>query len=48
MKKALFFAALAAILYLFFELPNLIKLVIYTAAPFVLLVFAYILERNEK
>lgn len=48
MKKALFFAALAAILFLFFELPNVVKLYIYIAAPVVLLALAYIVERNQK
>lgn len=48
MKKSLFFAALAVLLFLFFELPNVIKLYIYMAAPVVVLALAYIVERNQK
>lgn len=48
MKKILFFAALAALLFLFFELPNVVKLYIYIAAPVILLALAYIVERNQK
>ena len=48
MKKALFLAALVALLFLFFELPNVVKLYIYLAAPVLLLALAYIVERNQK
>jgi hypothetical protein len=48
MKKLVFFAALAVLLFLFFELPNVVKLYIYLAAPVVLLALAYIVERNQK
>ena len=48
MKKALFFTALAALTFLFFELPNMVKLYIYLAAPVVVLAIAYIVERNQK
>lgn len=48
MKKVLFFATLAALLFLFYELPNVVKLHIYLAAPVVLLALAYIVERNQK
>lgn len=48
MKKLIFFAALVVLLFLFFELPNVLKLYIYLAAPVVLLALAYIAERNQK
>lgn len=48
MKKLVFFAALTALLFLFVELPNVVKLYIYLAAPFILLALAYIVERNQK
>lgn len=48
MKKLIFFAALAALLFLFYELPNVAKLHIYIAAPVVVLALAYIVESNQK
>jgi hypothetical protein len=48
MKKILFFAALAALLFLFFELPNVVKLYIYLVAPVVVLALAYFVERKQK
>ena len=48
MRKITIFVALAALIFLFFELPNTVKLYVYLAAPVVVLALAYIVERNEK
>lgn len=48
MKKLIFFAALAALIYLFLELPNTIKLVVYAVAPLLFGLVVYLQERGQK
>jgi hypothetical protein len=48
MKKLLIFAALAALLFLFFELPNVIKLFIYAAVPILIGFITYLQEREQS